>query len=293
MPDWTRGGDAGGDSGGDYGAGTAAAVISAGGDYGGWGGDSAAATSAAATSAGSQGARRRESPRHAEVLGVTYLLFPCLLFGFQNRLSNRADTPPSWRSSRSSMARTASSSMRPSSRSAKAPCAVPTTLRGKAMRTPPRATCATPGRAFVGVLRMPGDGLADVGQCRASSPGAGLSVNPSSTSSAAACTIRSALRVSASSEARSASNDGPSHRISGGGRTLKEQRPDADGEGDGLDGCPLGDGSPSTVISGMPEAAAKVTTPRMPVQDTTTFSCHVSERRSTRADHPPPFCVCE
>ena len=48
-----------------------------------------------------------------------------------------------------------------------------------------------------------------------------------------------------------------------------------------------GNGSPAAVVTGMAAAAASVTTPRMPVHDTTTFSCHVSDRRSISDRHLP------
>ena len=48
-----------------------------------------------------------------------------------------------------------------------------------------------------------------------------------------------------------------------------------------------GNGSPSAVVTGIAAAAASVTTPRMPVHDTTTLSCHVSDRRSMTDRHLP------
>ena len=57
--------------------------------------------------------RRRRSLRRISAAAVVR----CPLLTGQNRLSSRADTPASCRSRRSSMARTASSSMRPASRS--------------------------------------------------------------------------------------------------------------------------------------------------------------------------------
>ena len=42
-----------------------------------------------------------------------------------------------------------------------------------------------------------------------------------------------------------------------------------------------------TVVAGIAAAAAKVTTPRIPVHDTTTFSCQLNGRRSIRDRHLP------
>ena len=46
-----------------------------------------------------------------------------------------------------------------------------------------------------------------------------------------------------------------------------------------------GNGSPLSISTGMPEAAARVTTPRMPVHETTIDSCQVSGRLSMRSLH--------
>src|SRR5215207_7411361 len=48
-----------------------------------------------------------------------------------------------------------------------------------------------------------------------------------------------------------------------------------------------GNGSPEIVVAGIAAAAAKVTTPRMPVHDTTMLSRQLSGRRSIRERHLP------
>src|SRR5690349_5089612 len=48
-----------------------------------------------------------------------------------------------------------------------------------------------------------------------------------------------------------------------------------------------GNGSPDIVVGGIAAAAAKVTTPRIPVHDTTTLSRQLSGRRSMRDRHLP------